>query len=108
MENTEKTVGARLYSENNEDILEFSINGTKFQLCIEKDCRDEMRDMFSVLLELVFSNDVTVELKIDDNYNSQLMRETVVEYVGLLNDEIKRIRAIIKADDSLAALEDLE
>ena len=106
MEDTKERVNANLYSKDGEDILEVSIKDAEFKLCINKDCRNEIKDMFSALLGLVFKNDAIVELEIDGDYESQIMRETIGEYVNLLNSEIKKIRAEIKADDSLVILED--
>ena len=106
VENTKEIVYADLYSEGEKDIFRVLIEDSEFRLCINEDCRDDIKDMFSSLLKLVFKNDVTVKLRIDDNYKSQLMRETISEYVSLLNGEIRTIRAEIKADDSLATLED--
>ena len=86
--NQDNVINVELKKEEEFDILEFQFeNPVKINL--NSSNNKEIKEMFEVLLKELIKKKFTLELKIQENYKTDLYKDVCTEYIYALNEEIK-------------------
>lgn len=95
-----KTVEVLLTVLGEADVLVFCLdedNPEKYVVNLNSSSNQaEIKDVFSKLLELLITDDITLELNIADGYSKGLYKDVCTEYIQDLNREIAQVMALIK------------
>lgn len=86
--NQDNVINVELKKEEEFDILEFQFeNPVKINL--NSSNNKEIKEMFEVLLKELIKKKFILELKIQENYKTELYKDVCTEYISALNEEIK-------------------
>lgn len=92
-----------LTSLNETDVMKFYVNNDKYPDGLEvnlnnADGQNDLKKVFSALLERTIESEVILELEIPSEYTKGLYREVCTEYVNDLNGELKIVRDKIRSE----------
>lgn len=86
--NQDNVINVELKKEKEFDILEFQFeNPVKINL--NSSNNKEIKEMFEMLLKELIKKKFILELKIQENYKTDLYKDVCTEYIKALNEEIK-------------------
>lgn len=92
---SQKTVNVLLCSPNEtEDILKFSFSDdTSYEVNLNsQECQNELKTIFSMVLQQLIENDLIFELSFEEGYSRKMYIEVCQEYIKDLNREIDSIK----------------
>ncbi|MBQ3603614.1 MAG: hypothetical protein IJA02_07230 [Clostridia bacterium] len=79
-----------------EDVLVFAIdeeNPDKYIISLNSpNNQSEIKKVFSKILEMLFDNDITLQLQIADGYSKGLYKDVCEEYINELQKEISEVK----------------
>ncbi len=94
------TLNVKLFAEStDDDILAFQFEPDECRVNLNTDsCQAELKDVFSKLIKLSLSNDVTLNLIIEDGYGRGLYKDVCTEYITELQHELDTVKDKIRKE----------
>ncbi len=86
--NQDNIIYVELKKEEELDILEFQFD-TPIKINLNNSNNKDLKSMFAILLNELIKQPFKLELKIQENYKTDLFIDVSTEYISALNDEIK-------------------
>lgn len=86
-----KEISVVLKKNNNDDLLEFNFSDIYVVNLNSDNSQNELKIVFSKLLEELFDNPIELKLIYSENYKSGLYIDVCEEYIKELNKEIKEV-----------------
>ena len=94
------TLNVRLFAEStDDDILSFQFEDAESRVNLNTDsCQAELKEAFARLIKLSLSNDVKLQLMIEDGYGRGLYRDVCTDYIAELQRELDSVTDKIRRE----------
>lgn len=94
---TNQEIKVVLLEKENNDYLCFEFDDKTCEVNLnDVHGQQELKNVFSELLKIIYYTDLVLNLEIEDGYKRGLYKEVCKEYIDNLNNEIKEVREEMK------------
>lgn len=98
----QKIINVKLTVIGDADVLVFALddeNQDKYIVNLNSSAsQGSLKEIFSELLNILLTEDIKLELEIEKDYNKGLYKDVCTEYISDLNQEILRVKEMMKQD----------
>lgn len=107
MDETSKTLKAKLHVDDTVDYLEINTGAKTHKLDINaEDGQEQIKAMFIDLVKLLEKDPLKIELEVEEGYDNPLLVEVSTSYIEDLNQELDSVRETILEDEDFRSEEE--